>query len=444
MMVILTIINILLLYAGIYWLLKKIAADDSRAILLLTSTIVLFIAISILYYLMLVLDQSFIGLQLFLLIINLGHIYFTGKALAKVFKRRTAEQVNLDSFWVLGAVFFFTIYFVLYESKYGGWDAWAIWNLHARILAHPEFWHNLFSGNIVYSHRDYPLMLPATIAFVWKGIGIMSPFVPVLVAYGCLLIIPLLLYFSLRNEGDKFCAGAALVIFVIDNNYKSIALSQCADTLLSLLVLLTFIQYQKIKAPSANRIYILGFICASCTWVKNEGIAFFVLFTIGFLLMHFKNRQTLKKYFIGMLIPVLVIGSFKVFFAPANDLISGQNKQLFSLSAALSDSGRYVMILKFALNTLISNYAPALLMIFVLFVVNHKTFLSLPFLIISALLGVYFVTYLITPYDLNWHLSTSLDRLFQQVYPALVYLLLRSLASVKWPPGSSKPLENTG
>jgi hypothetical protein len=101
------------------------------------------------------------------------------------------------------------------------------------------------------------------------------------------------------------------------------------------------------------------------------------------------------------------------------------------------------MILKFALNTLISNYLAALLMIFVLFVFNRKIFLSLPFAIISALLGVYFVTYLITPYDLYWHLSTSLDRLFQQVYPALIYLLLSSFTSVKWPPALNKPLEST-
>lgn len=433
MMVILIFINVLLLYAGIYWLLKKIAAGDSRAILLLTSTIVLFIAISIFYYLMLVFHQSFINLQLFLLAINLAHIFFTGKFLADEFKRRPAEPARPDSLWALSAVFFLTIYFVLYESKYGSWDAWAIWNLHAKILAHPELWHNLFSGNIVYSHPDYPLMLPATIAFFWKGINNLSPFVPVLFSYGILIMIPLALYFSLRNEGDKFYAGLALVIFVIDNNYKAIALSQCADSLLSLLILLTVVQYQNIKASSTNRIYALGFICASCAWVKNEGIAFFVLFTLGFLLMNFKNMQVLKKYFIGIAIPVLVVASFKISFAPANDLISAQNKHLLSLSAVLSDPGRYVTILKFAFNTLISSYMCAVIVIFAVLVFDRKFFLSLPFIIISALLGVYFITYLITPYDLNWHLSTSLNRLLQQVYPALIYLLFRQLSRVKWP-----------
>lgn len=419
------------------------AADDSKAVLLLTSAVVLFTAVGIFYYLMLISHQSFIRLQLFLLTINLGHIYFTGKFLAEELKRKPAEPAGLDSFWALSAVFFLTIYFVLYESKYGGWDAWAIWNLHARILYHPELWHNLFSDNIAYSHRDYPLMLPATIAFFWKGINSMSPFVPVTVSYGFLLIIPLLLYFSLLNEGHKLYAGLAMVIFVIDNNYKSIALSQCADTLLSLLILSTFIQYHGIKAFSTNRIYVLGFICASCAWVKNEGMAFCVLFTIGFLLINAKNRQALKKYLIGMLLPLLVVVSFKVLFAPANDLISAGNKQLFSLSAALSDSGRYVMILKFALNTLISSYMCAMIMVFVVFAFNRKIFLSLPFIIISILLGVYFIIYLITPYDLNWHLSTSLNRLFQQVYPAFIYLFLRSLKGVKWPYGLSKSSEST-
>jgi hypothetical protein len=276
-------------------------------------------------------------------------------------------------------------------------------------------------------------MVPSVVAFFWNGFGSMSPLVPVMLSYGLLLIIPLLIYFSLLGEGNRLFACIAMTIFIIDNNFKMIALSQCADTLLSLLILLTFIQHQNLKTSAANRVYILGFICVSCAWVKNEGLVFYILFTIGFLLVNYKNIQTLKKYFIGMIIPALVVVYFKLFLSPANDLISANNKQLSSLTTVLYDTGRYATILKFGINTLIDNYMAALILIFVVIILNRKAFLSLPFIVISVLLAAYFIIYLITPHDLSWHLSTSLYRVFQQVYPASIYLLFLSLKNVKSP-----------
>lgn len=429
----LTFINVFLLFIGIYTVVKKISTGDSKPLLLLTSVVILFIVISLFYYPMLVLNQSFIRLQLLILIINLAHIYFTKNTLHDIFKDRSFSSANLNSLWALGAVLFLTIYFALYASKYGSWDAWAIWNLHAKFLYHTQHWHQMLSGSLAYSHLDYPLMVPSVVAFFWNGFGSMSPLVPVMLSYGLLLIIPLLIYFSLLGEGNRLFACIAMTIFIIDNNFKMIALSQCADTLLSLLILLTFIQHQNLKTNAANRVYILGFICVSCAWVKNEGLVFYILFTIGFLLVNYKNIQTLKKYFIGMIIPALVVVYFKLFLSPANDLISANNKQLSSLTTVLYDTGRYATILKFGINTLIDNYMAALILIFVVIILNRKAFLSLPFIVISVLLAAYFIIYLITPHDLSWHLSTSLYRVFQQVYPASIYLLFLSLKNVKSP-----------
>ena len=46
---------------------------------------------------------------------------------------------------------------------------------------------------------------------------------------------------------------------------------------------------------------------------------------------------------------------------------------------------------------------------------------------LAALLAVYagyFYAYVITPLDLNWHLNTSLDRLYAQLWPSLLFLVL--------------------
>jgi len=90
-----------------------------------------------------------------------------------------------------------------------------------------------------------------------------------------------------------------------------------------------------------------------------------------------------------------------------------------------------MIILKFWLNTLISYYTYALILIVIIFIVNRKFLLSLPIVVITTLLLAYFVIYLITPHDLTWHLYTSCSRIFQHVYPALIFLLLLGLKDAK-------------
>ena len=50
----------------------------------------------------------------------------------------------------------------LYEMKvtpFGAWDAWAIWNFHARFLyAGVHYWTRMFDPVLLYSHSDYPFL----------------------------------------------------------------------------------------------------------------------------------------------------------------------------------------------------------------------------------------------------------------------------------------------
>ena len=427
MVLIATFINVLLLYVGVNTIIKKVTAGDSRALITFTSTITLIITLSFLYYLMLVLNLGFSVLLILLTVINLVHIYFT----KDFFKDFSFKLLNNNHIWALAAVFFLTCYFLLYASKYGSWDAWAIWNLHAKFLYNTELWRHMFSKDLAYSHLDYPLMLPSVVAFFWNGIGKVSPFVPLLLSYGLLLAVPLYVYFSLRDEGLKLLSYMALAIFVTDANFKDLAVSQCADTLLSLLILMVFVQNNKLRNGDYNRALVLGFICASCAWVKNEGLVFYILFTLCFIAVNYKQASILKKYFAGLIIPTLVLVSFKLFFAPANDLVSADNKQLSSISAVLTDVGRYTTILEFWIKTLVSNYVYILILIFAAFILNRKFFRSLPALVIAGLLFAYFVIYLITPHDLKWHLSTSVSRIFLHVYPTIVYLIFSAVGSMK-------------
>ncbi|MDB5017719.1 MAG: hypothetical protein JWQ84_2551 [Mucilaginibacter sp.] len=428
---IITLINIFLLFAGIYTVVKKTSVAHTKVTTLLNSILIQLITISFLYFLMLMLKQDFTRLLILLSIVNLSAFYYTKNSIKEIFKSEPSPSFNYTRFWALSTVFFFTVYFALFSSKHGEWDAWAIWNLHAKFLYYPEIWQRLFSTKLTYTHADYPLMLPSIVAFFWRSVNATAAEVPVLLAYGVLLLIPLLVYYSLIKKGLSFYACIALAIFVIDINYKFLACAQIADSLLSLLILAVFIQYQELKDSDSDKAYILGFICASCAWVKNEGMVFYIIFTIGFLLTNIKNLQTFKKYLMGILVPTLFLIAFKVFYAPVNDLVAANSKGVSSFKSVLFNTGRYITIIKFGINMLMNNYMILLMLILAAVVFNRKFFKSFPFIIILLLLGAYFFAYLTTPYDLVWHLTTSIDRLIQQVYPALIYLILLSLREIK-------------
>src|ERR1700682_5648010 len=76
--------------------------------------------------------------------------------------------------WLLIAFFVFVAAaasaFILlgFKEPHGAWDAWSIWNLHARFLARGGAqWTVLFSKQLNWSQPGYPLLLPAIIAQFW-------------------------------------------------------------------------------------------------------------------------------------------------------------------------------------------------------------------------------------------------------------------------------------
>src|SRR5262249_50153521 len=119
-----------------------------------------------------------------------------------------------------------------------GWDAFAIWNLHARFLfrggAH---WRDGFNPMTAGPHPAYPLLLPAAIAHVWSYPGQDDPFVPGIVglifSFSTLALLVSSLA-SLRGLNAAMLGGLALVStpFFIEQGT-----SQYADVPLSFFIL---------------------------------------------------------------------------------------------------------------------------------------------------------------------------------------------------------------
>ena len=96
---------------------------------------------------------------------------------------KNIKLLNSELIIILFCLILFSSMFFFNSLRWGKWDAWAIWSLHAKFLYFDDQFVNLFTNNIEWTHPDYPLMLPSIIASIWKSIGIVSPMVPLFISY---------------------------------------------------------------------------------------------------------------------------------------------------------------------------------------------------------------------------------------------------------------------
>lgn len=402
---------------------NRLWADVAPGLRTFTSILIWLSSISFLYFLSLVAGFSF---PVFLLVFSglmLLSVYFNLSG----FKRILTADGNIWSFescllWM--AILMSCFYFFFHGSKYGDFDAWAHWNRNGRFLYFHQYWKNAFADHNPLFHSDYPLMLPAVVAFFWHATGSYSFVVPLVFSLLVIIGIQLFLYYALRDttKYGQALGLAALFLMLADTNFQMFDNAQCGDMLLSLFILATIVLNQNILQLPSRAVYLLGFISASCMWIKNEGILFFLIFAAVFVLNNRKNLRYISGFLIGALIPVLIVMVHKLLFAPANDLVKAGESQVSRIVADVSDIQRYITIAVSVYKVLFTYFWSLLLMLVLLIVLNIRGFCSSSFLVLGLLFAGYMAVYLTTPYSLIWHLDTSLNRLLDHIYPSVIYL----------------------
>jgi hypothetical protein len=114
---------------------------------------------------------------------------------------------------------------------------------------------------------------------------------------------------------------------------------------------------------------------------------------------------------------VAILLLYKAWVGVPNDVIGGGNSL-----GRITELYRYTTVALFLFLQFIYFAHSAMLVLFsVAFLQNTRRVLAVPLVTIVCVLAGYFAVYIITPYDLMWHLSTSSDRLMLQVLPSLAY-----------------------
>ncbi len=334
-----------------------------------------------------------------------------------------------------------------------GWDAFAIWNLHARFLFRGGAnWRDGFTALIPWSHPDYPLLLPAAIAHFWTGLGYENQIAPSVIGLVFTFSTVALLFSSLALLRGQISAILGGLTQMATPFFIEQGTAQYADVPLSFFVLATivllYLHDQRSNAAHSRGLLVLaGISCGFAAWTKNEGLLFLLAILAAHLLVFVitpskpvtsevlpqrnRNARPASTWFAlflaGSAPLLLLVGWFKHSVGVSNELFSSVAFH------KLLDASRYQTILKW--------YGKDLLRFGDWFLIPGTVLLACLYfaapgkrmqaadpgsrasrIALALTLAGYFLIYLITPYDLYWHLRFSLNRLFLQLWPAVIFL----------------------
>ena len=311
----------------------------------------------------------------------------------------------------------------------GSWDACAIWNQRARFLLLGEGRAFERAFDPANAHADYPLLLPGCVAQGWALAG-ESAFVPA--AVGALFLGLAVLGLALavgRLRGRDAGLGAALALLGAPF-FVALAAEELADVPLAAFVVLALglvaFAFEE-DERRRERLVLAGLAASLGAWTKNEGALFLVALGLALVLVRARpdepRREALRRardFALGSLPVVGLLVWFKLGYAPRNDLVEGLDQGV----ARATDLSRAGQVVRAAFGELwrVGDWGVALFAVPILaFVLRGEPARGPAVRMGACVLGLaalgFFVVYMVTPYDLAWHLDRSLDRLVAQLLP---------------------------
>jgi hypothetical protein len=323
---------------------------------------------------------------------------------------------------------------------HGGWDAATIWNLRARFLFRgADHWRDAFSDLLgTWTHADYPLLVPGAVARAWSFIGSEPQAVPILLGLLFTLATAFLLWgalTSLRSRGQGLLAG---LVILCCNSLVYEGANQYADVPLAFFMLGTFVALalaDTVKEGGDGFVVLAGLTAGFAAWTKNEGLLFVLALFAAHPLVIARlrgGRQALRRQgvmLLGLAPMLLLIIGFKWGVAPANDLLA--SLQPADIIDRLTNPWRlWFVLLSFGERFLaLSGWlaaAPLALALYLLVVgwredwVERES-LGTMLVTLGLVLAAYILVYVVTPYDLAWHVDTSMYRLAFHGWPSLLF-----------------------
>src|SRR5262245_10825076 len=314
-------------------------------------------------------------------------------------------------------------------TPWGYWDAWARINLKARFLhaGGPE-WTWIFRGDGMKT-PDYPLLLECSVARLWRWSGGVGPLpaqtLSVLNWAACLGALVALVGL-LRSTVVAAAAGLA---FLCNQACQAWAAMQYADLVLAthftccagLLVLAA-----RRRGGPGRWWPLVGFFAGSAAWCKNEGLGFAALVVLAAAPVIWAARARRWRSTLALGTGLALGGAcvlvLKLGFAGKSYLIGPRARPVHE---DLIDPARYGTVFDYLLGSLRYNVAGWALLVLALALLvlpsrrgARRSWLPLA---LSAATGTVFVLVLVaTSLDLDWQVSTTVERLTLELWPMAI------------------------
>lgn len=321
------------------------------------------------------------------------------------------------------------------------WDARSIWFFHAKMIyaagsiGQPAGWQHPSAS---FSHPDYPNLVPTLAAEVAYLTGFWNEYIPKISLF--FMLVPAISWlFTFARRSFSF---VALLLFIPFSFHRAMW-NGLMDGFLALYFSIAMLLLGNYIISSIPGDMIAGISCLiTLLYIKNEGsLAALTGFCI-ILLVYGTERKlsTLKSFLknwrsytagVFMLAPFLLWGLYKHQWHLSNDLGLGSAAFFWRIINRLAD-GSYTLVFQFSYQQI----EGALLILGVVCVASFLRNKPLAREIFPALMAalIYYsgmiIIYLATPYDLTWHLGTSIDRTMSAVIACIFvgcYFILRQI-----------------
>ncbi len=335
-------------------------------------------------------------------------------------------------------------YFDSVKEPHGLWDAWADWNLGAKMIGRdpvnwPDSFHQLVSEDF---HTDYPLLQKGYIARCWILLKNETVWIPIAFSFIFTFCAIGLLSAAVSYFTNKIQGLIAGLILLCTPFFMLLGDSQYADNTVGYFFLASIVLLTLARKDSATKPGLLiasGLTAGLAAWSKNEGLLFIVcLLTSQLTLLFFKNPKELfteVKYLIIGMLPILALIIYqKIAISPPNQIVVGQGPQTL---IKIKDFSRYEIIWSWYKEQFVifGQWAFNPWWLFLLGILfkggisikkYSYSFIANVTWLILMLVG-FFIVEIITPLDLVFYLSTSLHRLFAQLFPSFIFIYFVAL-----------------
>jgi hypothetical protein len=332
-------------------------------------------------------------------------------------------------------------------------------------------------------HGDYPLLVPATNARLWSWAGREALWGPAAVQAGFLVAL-----LGVVAGGVALLRGwpqALLATLALAGNIKLLLLccSQYAETSLQFYFAAAIVLLglrDVLGGIKRGELALIGLLAGLAAWTKNEGVLFLLALgsaRLGVVAWRERRQaqttssvlserptpwtysaQTARPSWwqttfdelwpavLGALPVVAILAIFKLSLHVENDLVAGQGA---STLARLVDPERIAYVVRSWVTIglhvlkLFAFVLPAMAWLLGRGPQLSRRGSGLPtgVALVGLMIAGFTVVLLATPHDLVWHVTTSVDRLWMQLYPFSIWMLFVGCATVAEKAATDKAIE---